>query len=45
MQSWDWSSTWGWDYPLMAMTAARCGEPELAVDVLLMDVPKNRYLN
>jgi hypothetical protein len=27
------------------MTAARCGEPELAVDALLMDVPKNRYLN
>jgi len=45
MQSWDWSDTWGWDYPLMAMTAARCGEPDLAVDALLMDVVKNRYLN
>jgi hypothetical protein len=45
MQLWDWSTTWGWDYPLLAMTAARCGEPELAVNALLMDVPKNRYLN
>jgi hypothetical protein len=44
MQSWDWSSSWGWDYPLIAMTAARCAEEELAVDALLMDTPKNRYL-
>jgi hypothetical protein len=41
---WDWDSTWGWDYPAMAMTAARLREPEKAVDVLMMDVPKNRYL-
>ncbi len=26
------------------MTAARVGEPETAIDALLMDVPKNRYL-
>jgi hypothetical protein len=44
LESWDWSTTWGWDYPLVAMTAARLGEPELAVDALLMDTPKNRYL-
>jgi hypothetical protein len=41
---WDWSSTWGWDYPMMAMTAARLGEPYTAVDLLLMDAPKNTYL-
>ncbi len=41
---WDWRSTWGWDYPLMAMTAARLGEPERAVDALLIDTPKNHYL-
>jgi hypothetical protein len=41
--NWDWSETWGWDYPLMAMTAARLGEPERAVDALLMDAPKNRF--
>jgi hypothetical protein len=41
---WDWPSTWGWDYPMMAMTAARLGQPNLAVDALLMDTPKNVYL-
>ena len=41
---WDWQSTWGWDYPVMAMTRARCGQPELAVAALLRDSPKNRYL-
>jgi hypothetical protein len=40
---WDWPSTWGWDYPMMAMTAARLGKPDLAVDALLMDTPKNVY--
>ena len=45
MQSWDLQSTWGWDYPLIAMTAARVGRPEIAVQALLLDVPKNRYLN
>jgi len=41
--NWDWPSTWGWDYPMMAMTAARLGKPDLAVDALLMDTPKNVY--
>ena len=45
MQSWDWQSTWGWDYPLIAMTAARVGRPDLAIQALVMDAPKNRYLN
>ena len=40
---WNWPSTWGWDYPMMAMTAARLGKPDLAVDALLMDTPKNVY--
>jgi len=44
-QSWNCKSTWGWDYPLIAMTAARVGKPELAVDALLMNVQKNTYLN
>ncbi len=44
LQCWDWSTTWGWDYPLIAMTAARLGETGLAVDALLMDTPKNHYL-
>ena len=40
---WDWPTTWGWDYPMMAMTAARLGKPDLAVDALLMDTPKNVF--
>lgn len=42
--SWQWEHTWGWDYPMTAMTAARVGESEIAVDALLMESPKNRYL-
>jgi hypothetical protein len=42
--AWRWDDTWGWDYPMTAMTAARLGEPALAVDALLMDTPKNRWL-
>jgi hypothetical protein len=41
--NWDWPTTWGWDYPFMAMTAARLGEPDRAVDALLLDTPKNHY--
>ncbi len=44
LKSWDWPSTWGWDYPVLALTAARLGEPEKAVDALFLDSPKNRYL-
>src|SRR5690606_9479012 len=42
LEDWDWESTWGWDAPATAMTAARLAEPELAVDVLLRETPKNR---
>ena len=45
LQSWNWETTWGWDYPLIAMTAARLGEPEKAIDALMMKVQKNTYLN
>jgi hypothetical protein len=44
LDRWEWPETWGWDFPLLAMTACRVGEPDLAVDALLLDVPKNRYL-
>ena len=40
---WSFPDTWGWDYPLIAMCAARLGEPGRAVDALLMDAPKNVY--
>src|SRR5690606_11841881 len=41
---WNWETTWGWDYPMLAMCAARLGKPDKAVDALLMDVQKNTYL-
>ena len=41
--NWNWPDTWGWDYPMLAMTAARLGEPERAIDALLLDTPKNHY--
>ncbi|HYQ67795.1 hypothetical protein [Actinophytocola sp.] len=43
LADWDWPGTWGWDYPALAMTATRLGEP--AVDLLLRDSPKNVYLH
>lgn len=44
MKEWKWDQTWGGDYPLTAMTAARLGETAIAVDALLMPTEKNRYL-
>jgi len=41
--NWEWPDTWGWDYPMVAMSAARLGEPERAIDALLRDTPKNVY--
>ncbi|MRW88579.1 hypothetical protein GJ699_01110 [Duganella sp. FT80W] len=45
LANWDWATKiWGWDYPMVAMTAARLGQPEQAVDVLLKtDGPNNSY--
>ena len=43
-ERWDWPSTWGWDYPMAAMSATRLGEPEMALEFLLKDVQKNTYL-
>ena len=44
MQKWDWPSTWGWDYPMVAMCATRLDEPEIALEALLKNVQKNTYL-
>ena len=41
---WEFEEAWGWDFPMIAMTAARLGKKDEAVDVLLMDTPKNTYL-
>ncbi|RLC29158.1 MAG: glycoside hydrolase family 65 [Deltaproteobacteria bacterium] len=44
MEKWDWPTTWGWDFPAAAITAARIGKPETAIDILLMKTIKNIYL-
>lgn len=35
LRTWDFNRTWGWDFPMIAMAAARSGKPETAVDMLL----------
>lgn len=44
MQNWNWVTTWGWDYGMIAMTAARLGDAETALKALLIDTQKNTYL-
>jgi len=41
--TWDWNRCWGWDFPWMAMAAARTGHQEVAVEALLKDSPRNQY--
>ncbi len=43
ISSWNFNKTWGWDFPMVAMAAARSGHPELAVDMLLYDAPGFRF--
>ncbi len=43
-KNWHWKETWGWDFPLTAMTATRLGMPEKAIEALLMKVQTNTYL-
>jgi len=44
MDYWNWATTWGWDYGMTAMAAARLGQPETALKALLIDTQKNTYL-
>jgi hypothetical protein len=41
--TWNWDRCWGWDFPWMAMAAARTGEPQIAVEALLRGSIKNHY--
>jgi len=41
LEVWDKKTFYGWDFPMMAMTACRLGRSKDAVDLLLMDSPKN----
>ena len=42
--NWTWAHTWGWDFPMTAMTATRLGLPEKAIEALLMPIQTNTYL-
>ena len=41
---WHWNHTWGWDFPMVAMTATRLHKPEEAINALFKDVKTNTYL-
>jgi hypothetical protein len=41
--TWDWNRCWGWDFPWMAMAAARTGQPDIAIEALLKDCSRNHY--
>ena len=42
--NWNWNKTWGWDFPMTAMTATRLNMPEKAIEALLMNIQTNTYL-
>ena len=43
--NWSGKDIWGWDFRMTAMTATRLGQPEKAIDALLMPIITNTYLN
>jgi hypothetical protein len=43
VSDWDLRQTWGWDWPMLAMTATRLDEPEMAVDFLLTDAKNFQF--
>jgi hypothetical protein len=45
LEQWDWpTKIWGWDYPMVAMTAFRLGRATEGIEFLLRDGPNNVYL-
>ncbi|WKK59489.1 hypothetical protein [Sphingobacterium sp. BN32] len=43
-KTWFWDETWGWDFPMVAMSAARLKLPNKALDALFMNIQTNTYL-
>jgi hypothetical protein len=43
LKTWDFERTWGWDFPVVAMSAAKLGKPEVALDMLLYQNKHNFY--
>ncbi len=44
LKHWKLNECWGWDFPMLAMTASNLGNKELAINILKMKTPKNTYL-
>jgi hypothetical protein len=43
VEDWDLRQTWGWDWPMLAMTATRLDEPSMAVNFLLTDAKNFQF--
>jgi len=43
-KAWHWEHTWGWDFPMVAMTATRLNQPDEAIDALFKNVETNTFL-
>lgn len=43
LREWRWLDTWGWDFPMVAITAAKLGDPETAINALFIESPKNTW--
>lgn len=44
VSEWRWDTSWGWDFPMAAMTASALSQPEQALNLLLLEQAKNIYL-
>ncbi len=44
LKNYDMEKLWGWDFPMMAMTAIHLGMKKEALQILLCNTPKNKYL-
>ena len=43
VSTWNFNRTWGWDFPMLAMAAARTGKPEVAIDMILHRAPSFQF--
>ena len=43
LESWNFNRTWGWDFPMLAMCAARLGDGEQAIEFLLHPSPEFQF--
>lgn len=43
ISNWQFDRVWGWDFPMLAMAAARCGRASDAIDMLLYDSENFRF--